>query len=101
MSLRNRRQQNTTPQKPGAAPPLRFRSAGQPKIMFETLTDKLQCAFKNIRGQGKLSEEHLDAGLSDIREAVLEGDVNVGGSPSPKKLPFVSLPLARLTRASL
>ncbi len=31
--------------------------------MFETLTDKLQRAFKNLRGQGKLSEEHLDAGL--------------------------------------
>ena len=46
--------------------------------MFETLTDKLQRAFKNLRGQGKLSEEHLDAGLAEIREALLEGDVNVG-----------------------
>src|ERR1700724_4041689 len=46
--------------------------------MFETLTDKLQRAFKNLRGQGKLSEEHLDAGLAEIREALLDGDVNVG-----------------------
>ncbi len=46
--------------------------------MFETLTDKLQRAFKNLRGQGKLTDEHLDAGLAEIREALLEGDVNVG-----------------------
>src|SRR6202453_587823 len=46
--------------------------------MFETLTDKLQRAFKNLRGQGKLTDEHLDAGLAAIREALLEGDVNVG-----------------------
>ena len=46
--------------------------------MFETLTEKLQRAFKNLRGQGKLTEEHLDAALAEIREALLEGDVNVG-----------------------
>src|SRR5487761_110000 len=46
--------------------------------MFETLTDKLQRAFKNLRGQGKLSEEHLDAALGEIREALLDGDVNLG-----------------------
>lgn len=45
--------------------------------MFENLTDKLQRAFKNLRGQGKLTEEHLDAALGEIREALLEGDVNV------------------------
>jgi signal recognition particle subunit SRP54 len=46
--------------------------------MFENLTDRLQRTFKNLRGQGKLSEEHLDAALGEIREALLEGDVNVG-----------------------
>jgi signal recognition particle subunit SRP54 len=46
--------------------------------MFENLTEKLQRTFKNLRGQGKLSEEHLDAALGEIREALLEGDVNVG-----------------------
>src|SRR5579863_3136577 len=45
--------------------------------MFENLTDRLQRVFKNLRGQGKLSEEHLDAALVGIREALLEGDVNV------------------------
>ena len=44
--------------------------------MFETLTEKLQRAFKNMRGQGKLTDEHLDAGLAEIREALLDGDVN-------------------------
>ena len=46
--------------------------------MFENLTERLQRAFKNLRGQGKLTEEHLDAALTEIRDALLEGDVNVG-----------------------
>jgi len=46
--------------------------------MFENLTEKLQRTFKNLRGQGKLTDEHLDAALAEIREALLEGDVNVG-----------------------
>ncbi len=46
--------------------------------MFESLTEKLQRVFKNLRGQGKLTEEHLDAALAQIREALLDGDVNVG-----------------------
>jgi signal recognition particle subunit SRP54 len=45
--------------------------------MFENLTDKLQRTFKNLRGQGKLSDEHLDVALGEIRDALLEGDVNV------------------------
>jgi signal recognition particle subunit SRP54 len=43
--------------------------------MFENLTEKLQRTFKNLRGQGKLTEEHLDVALAEIREALLEGDV--------------------------
>jgi signal recognition particle subunit SRP54 len=43
--------------------------------MFENLTEKLQRTFKNLRGQGKLTEEHLDVALAEIREAMLEGDV--------------------------
>src|SRR6201988_953863 len=46
--------------------------------MFENLTDKLQRVFKNLRGQGKLTEEHVNESLAGIREALLEGDVNVG-----------------------
>jgi len=45
--------------------------------MFENLTEKLQRTFKNLRGQGKLTEEHLDTALSEIRDAMLEGDVAV------------------------
>jgi signal recognition particle subunit SRP54 len=45
--------------------------------MFENLTERLQRTFKNLRGQGKLTEEHLDAALTEIREALLEGDVAV------------------------
>jgi len=46
--------------------------------MFETLTEKLQRAFKNLRGQGKLTEEHLDLALGEIRESLLDADVNLG-----------------------
>src|SRR5215813_10128692 len=44
--------------------------------MFETLSDKLQRVFKNLRGEGRLSEVHLDEALKEIRMALLEGDVN-------------------------
>src|SRR3954463_3610699 len=46
--------------------------------MFENLTDKLQRVFKNLRGQGKLTDEHLDAALAGIRESLVDADVNVG-----------------------
>src|SRR3954469_19633442 len=45
--------------------------------MFENLTDKLQRAFKNLRGQGTLSEENMDEALKEIRVAMLEADVNL------------------------
>src|ERR1700688_1527609 len=45
--------------------------------MFENLTDRLQRVFKHLRGQGKLSEEHLALALVGIRDALLECDVNV------------------------
>jgi len=44
--------------------------------MFETLSDKLQRVFKNLRGEGRLSEVHLDEALKEIRMALLEADVN-------------------------
>jgi signal recognition particle subunit SRP54 len=44
--------------------------------MFENLTDKLQRAFKNLRGQGTLTEENMDELLREIRLALLEADVN-------------------------
>ena len=45
--------------------------------MFENLTDKLQRAFKNLRGQGRLTEEHVQEVLKEIRLALLEADVNL------------------------
>ncbi len=44
--------------------------------MFENLSDKLQRAFKNLRGQGKLNEENIGEALREIRLALLEADVN-------------------------
>jgi signal recognition particle subunit SRP54 len=44
--------------------------------MFESLSDKLKRTLKNLRGQGKLTPEHVDAALREIRMALLEADVN-------------------------
>src|SRR5436853_4254544 len=44
--------------------------------MFDSLSDKLQRVFKNLRGQGKLSAENMEAALREIRLALLEADVN-------------------------
>ena len=44
--------------------------------MFENLSEKLQRTFKNLRGQGKLSEENVGDALREIRLALLEADVN-------------------------
>src|SRR5881397_1488078 len=44
--------------------------------MFETLSEKLQRVFKNLRGEGTLSEQHLDEALKEIRMALLEADVH-------------------------
>jgi len=44
--------------------------------MFENLSEKLQRVFKNLRGEGKLTAENMDAALKEIRVALLEADVN-------------------------
>jgi len=44
--------------------------------MFENLSEKLQRAFKNLRGQGRLTEENIGEALREIRLALLEADVN-------------------------
>jgi signal recognition particle subunit SRP54 len=46
--------------------------------MFENLTEKLQRAFKHLRGQGVLTEENIGEALREIRVALLEADVNLG-----------------------
>ena len=45
--------------------------------MFENLQEKLQRAFKNLRGQGTISEENISDALREIRVALLEADVNL------------------------
>jgi signal recognition particle subunit SRP54 len=44
--------------------------------MFDNLSDKLQRVFKNLRGEGKLTAENMEAALREIRMALLEADVN-------------------------
>jgi signal recognition particle subunit SRP54 len=44
--------------------------------MFESLSDKLKSTLKNLRGEGKLTPEHVDVALREIRMALLEADVN-------------------------
>ncbi|MCA1592437.1 MAG: signal recognition particle protein [Acidobacteria bacterium] len=44
--------------------------------MFESLSDKLKRTLKNLRGEGVLKPEHVDAALREIRLALLEADVN-------------------------
>ena len=44
--------------------------------MFENLQEKLQRAFKTLRGQAVLNEENIGEALREIRLALLEADVN-------------------------
>ena len=44
--------------------------------MFDSLSQKLQSAFKNLRGLGKISEENVSDSLREIRMALLDADVN-------------------------
>jgi signal recognition particle subunit SRP54 len=44
--------------------------------MFDSLSTKLQEAFKNLRGLGKISEENVSDSLREVRLALLEADVN-------------------------
>jgi signal recognition particle subunit SRP54 len=44
--------------------------------MFDALSDKLQRVLKNLRGEGKLTPENMEAALREIRVALLEADVH-------------------------
>lgn len=44
--------------------------------MFETLTDKLNSIFQNLRRRGKLSEADVETAMREVRLALLEADVN-------------------------
>ena len=45
-------------------------------MAFESLSDKLQNIFKNLRGKGRLTEEDVKAALKEVKIALLEADVN-------------------------
>ena len=44
--------------------------------MFQSLSDKLNAAFKKFRSKGKLTEADIKAGMREIKLALLEADVN-------------------------
>jgi signal recognition particle subunit SRP54 len=44
--------------------------------MFESLTDRLTSALRNLRGVGKLSDENMAAALGEVRTALLAADVH-------------------------
>ena len=46
--------------------------------MFETLSQKLEAAFKKLRGRGKITEQNVTESLREVRRALLDADVNLG-----------------------
>ena len=45
-------------------------------MAFESLSDKLQNVFKNLRGKGRLTEADVKAALKEVKMALLEADVS-------------------------
>ncbi len=45
-------------------------------MAFESLSDKLQAVFRNLRSKGRLTEEDVKAALKEVKMALLEADVN-------------------------
>lgn len=45
-------------------------------MAFDSLSEKLQNVFKNLRGKGRLSEADVKAALKEVKMALLEADVN-------------------------
>ena len=44
--------------------------------MFESLSDRLETAFKNLKGQGRITELNIANTVKDIRRALIDADVN-------------------------
>jgi signal recognition particle subunit SRP54 len=44
--------------------------------MFDALAERLEDAWKNLRGQGKISQSNIQDALKEVRRALLEADVN-------------------------
>lgn len=45
-------------------------------MAFDSLSDKLQNIFKNLRGKGRLSEADVKVAMKEVKMALLEADVN-------------------------
>ena len=45
-------------------------------MAFDSLTEKLQNVFKNLRSKGRLSEKDVKAAMKEVKMALLEADVN-------------------------
>ncbi|HEY3174384.1 MAG TPA: signal recognition particle protein [Candidatus Polarisedimenticolia bacterium] len=63
-----------------AAHAIRYTPTGRTvtdRTMLENLTARFQKVLKNLRGQGRLTEENIREGLREIRVALLEADVNL------------------------
>src|SRR6201985_674769 len=44
--------------------------------MFENLSDKLESAFKNLKGQGRITDLNIASTIKEIRRALVDADVN-------------------------
>ena len=56
-------------------------------MAFESLSEKLQNVFKNLRGKGRLTEDDVRAGLKEVRLALLEAHLlNHGGHIQKSRL---------------
>jgi signal recognition particle subunit SRP54 len=45
--------------------------------MFDALSDRLESAWKKLRGQDKISQSNIQDALREVRRALLEADVNL------------------------
>ncbi|MBQ9700048.1 MAG: signal recognition particle receptor subunit alpha, partial [Lachnospiraceae bacterium] len=45
-------------------------------MAFESLSEKLQNVFKNLRSKGRLTEEDVKSALKEVKMALLEADVS-------------------------
>ena len=45
-------------------------------MAFDSLSEKLQNVFKNLRKKGRLTEEDVKTALKEVKMALLEADVN-------------------------
>ena len=45
-------------------------------MAFESLSEKLQGVFKNLRSKGRLTEDDVKAAMREVKRALLEADVN-------------------------